>query len=227
MERQIKGQRQPKKPTASQLERRLANAVVLVEKTKDTQSIFFSDKGLRLTYNEDYAVIETGYHRHVFSSITASGYSRPYIYTSRFVNIALDPANDCTEANGDGSKFYSYAKLMRVLKEKEDKTEYNIAWFCDIWFSNIFAPLYEIDETEASMFLVYERYMHYIARNSFLLDEHKEDVTNKQFVEKVLELEKSFLEGVEESVILQAKTDEQRVEEEVAAMQEQNLEQGT
>lgn len=212
-----KGQKADKKPTNAQLQRRIQNAVVFVEKDNATKSIYFDDKGVRITITMDYAVIETGYHRHVFSAITANGVSRPYLYTRQFVDIALE--NDCIVTNDKGEQFRSYAKLFEVLKEKEDKTQYNICWFVDIWMFNIFEPLYEIDNTEASSFLVYERYMHNIARNSFLLDEHKEDVTNKQFVDAIIEKEKSFLEGVEDTVILKGKSDEERMKEELEALQ--------
>lgn len=215
--------RQTKKPTAAQLERRLNNAIIHIDKTKDTKSVYFDDKGLRLTVDatQGYALVETNYHRHVFSNITAQGYSRPFMYVMRFVDIALD--NDCTTKDENGDATRSLAKLFDVLKAKEDQTEYRIAWFCDIWFFNIFAPLYEIDETEAGSFLVYERYMHNIARQSFLLDEHKEDVTNKAFVNTVLDIEKSFLENLDESVIIKGRTDEERMQAEIDAMQEQDI----
>ena len=59
--------REQKKETKAQLERRIKQAVVFVEKDKDTKSVFFSDKGLRLTVTNDTAVVETGYHRHLFT----------------------------------------------------------------------------------------------------------------------------------------------------------------
>ena len=41
--------REQKKMTRGDLERRMNSAVVLIPKTKDTKSIWFDDKGLRLT----------------------------------------------------------------------------------------------------------------------------------------------------------------------------------
>jgi len=213
-----KGQKAEKKPTNAQLQRRIQNAVVFVEKDKDTKSIFFDDKGLRLTITIDYAIIETGAHRHVFDFITPFGnVSRPYIYTKRFVEIAEE--NDCVVEDKSGNKSRSYAKLFSTLKEKDDKSDYNMCWYIDKWFYNLFQPLYEIDETTAGTFLVYERYAHNVARQTFLLSEHKEDVTNMQFVNAIIENEKSFLDGIDESVILEAKTDEQRMKDEMDAIQ--------
>lgn len=206
------------KNTKGELERRIRNAVVLVPKTKDTKSIFFDDKILKLTVTDDFAVIETGFHRHVFNQITASGISRPYLYTKRFIEIALE--NDCTVMDAKGNISRSYAKLMETLKEKEDKTEYNICWFVDLWFMNIFQPLYGIDETESAAFLIYESYLHNIARNQILLSEKEKDITNLDFIKQEHELVNKYIEGMKEAVIFHKLTDEERKEQEIKALQE-------
>lgn len=221
--------KQAKKPTNGQLERRIKSAIIHVDKTKDTKVVYFDDKGLRLTVSEDYAIIATGAHQHVFNAITAGGVSRPYIYTKRFVEIALD--NDCTVKDENGNTVRSYAKLFSILKQKEDNKEYNLCWYIDLWLNNIFAPLYSIDETEISSFLIYEQFLHNIARTQIILGERKEDMTNLQFVDELISNEKKFLEGLKESVIIHKKTDEEQVNEEIDALQEisiqENQTQGT
>lgn len=212
-----KGQKEDKKPTNAQLSRRIQNAVVLVEKDKDTKSIFFDDKGVRLTITMDYAVIETGYHRHVFSAITSNGVSRPYLYTRQFVDIALE--NDCMVTNGKGEQIRSYAKLFEVLKEKDDKTQYNIATYFDWWAFVIYDGLYSIGEDEVSSWVVYFKYMCSIATNHILFEEHKEDVSNKQFVKRFVDLINEFTNGIGETTILHALSDEERMKEELEALQ--------
>lgn len=206
-----------KKPTNAQLQKRIANAIVHVDKTKDTQTIFFDDKGLRLTITEDYAIIETGYHRHVFNNFTSSGVCRPWLYTKRMIEIANE--NDCIVDGG-----HSYQRLMQVLKEKEDQSEYNIATYYDWWLMNIFAPIFSIGETEAECFLVYIDYMHNLARNSIFLEEHKDGLTNKQFVEKWLGLIRDFTKGMDEHEIFVPKTDEQIMQENIDAIQQEENE---
>jgi hypothetical protein len=209
---------QQKKPTNAQLQKRIANALIHIDKTKDTKSIFFCDKGLRLIVDNDYAIIETGYHRHVFNDFTAAGVSRSWLYTKRIIEIAN--ANDCNTDNG-----YSFAKLLETLKEKEDKSEYNIVVYFDWWLFNIFQPLFSIGETEAESFLVYEAFLHNVARNAILLEERNEDLTNKQFIDGVIKNIKEFTDGLEERIIMPKKTDEQMIQENIEAIREQENEQ--
>lgn len=211
------------KPTITQLENRIKRAVIMVDKTKDDKEVYFDDKGVRLFANDEYAIVSTLSHSHVFHKVTTSGVSRPWLYIQRVIEIAL--ANDCAVKDSRDNWTRSFSRLMDTLKEKEDKTEYNTCWYVNIYLFNIFAPLYEIDETATSAFLTYETYLHNIARNSFLLDEHTKDVTNKEFVDKVLELERSYMEEMESAVLLKAKSDEERIKEEIAAMSESQLEQ--
>lgn len=202
-----------KKTTKAQLEKRIANALIHVDKTKETQTIFFDDKGLRLSVNEDYCIIETGYHRHVFNNYTSEGVSRPWLYTKRIIEIANE--NDCKV--GDG---YSYQRLMDLLKGKEDKSDYNIATYIDWWLMNVFAPLYSIGENEAQAFMVYLDYMHNIAKNSILFEEHKDGLTNKQFIDKYIDLIRDFTKGIDERQVFVAKSDEDVMRENIEAMQQ-------
>ena len=212
-----------KKQTAAQLQRRLDKAVLHIDRTKNVRSVYFSDKGMRLTDCDDVVIIATGYHQHVFYKMTVSGFSRPCLYASRFIDFALE--NDCTVKDDKGNVSYSYTKLINVLKEKKDRTEYNIAVYCDWWFSIIFAPLYALDENAASQFNVYFTYMNHIATQHIFLSEHKDGMTNKQFVDEHDKLMKQFLENITEAPIFEPLSDEQRMKQEMEAMKEQEVEQ--
>ena len=71
---------QKKKPTNAQLQKRIENAIVFVPKTKDTISIFFSDKGVRLVAdNLDYLAAAI---KCIRNSSCASGMLNIYVAAS-------------------------------------------------------------------------------------------------------------------------------------------------
>jgi hypothetical protein len=207
-----------KKQTNAQLLRRIERAVVHIDLTKSTISTYFSDKGLRLTVTDDYAVIETGYHRHVFSKVSGMGISRPWLYTQRVIEIANENLDKIKTESG-----YSFAKLLEVLKEKENQAEYNIVVFWEWWVFNCFQPLFSIGESDAESFLVYETYVHNIARNAVILEEKKEDMTDKQFIDKVIKNMQEFTGHNEPRVIFHKKTDEEIIKENIDAVAEQEI----
>ena len=207
-----------KKETRASIERKIKNAVAFVPKDKGTISIFFSDKGVRLTSTMDSAVIAFGYSQTIYSNFTAAGISRPYLYTKRIIEISNENLKDIEVDGG-----YSYQRLLDVLNEKEDKSEYNIVTYFSWFLQNLFSPHFGIAEDEVSSFLVYEDYIHNIAKNSVLLSERNEDLTNKQFIDKVIANIKDFTDNLEESILLHKKTDEEIVKESIEAAQEQEL----
>lgn len=208
------------KPTNAQLQRRIANAVVHIDKDKSYQSVYWSDKGFRLETTDEYCVISTGFHRHIFNNFTSSGVSRPYLYTKRVIEIANENIKDIEVDGG-----YSFQRLLEVLKAKEDKSEYNIVTYYGWWCSVIFDGLYSISEDEVGSWLVYFKYINIVATNSILLEEHKKDVTNKQFVEQFISRIKEFTDNVDERVLFHALSDEERMKQEIEAIQQDEQEQ--
>lgn len=209
------------KLTNGQLLKRLKNAVVHIDKDKSYQSVYWSDKGLRLETTDEYCVISTGFHRHVFNAFnSAQGISRPYLYTKRVIEIANENLKDIEVDGG-----YSFQRLLGALKVKEDKSEYNIVTYYDWFVFNCFQPLYSIGESEVESFLVYETYLHNIARQAVLLSEKKEDMTNKQFFDEVIKNMQDFIKGVDERVIFHKMSDEEMAQANIEALAKNEQEQ--
>ena len=201
-----------KRPTNGQLQKRLERAVLHLDRTKNTKSIYWSDKGCRLTADDDYAIIAFGFSQTVYNNFTSAGISRPYLYTKRIIEIANE---NLKEIEVDGG--YSYQRLLDVLKEKEDKSEYNIVTYFSWFLQNLFSPQFGIAEDDVSSFLVYEDYIHNIAKNSILLSERNEDLTNKQFIDKMVANIKEFTDNLEETVLLHKKSDDELMKENMEA----------
>lgn len=211
---------QKKKPTNAQLQKRLERAVLHLDRTKDTQSIYWSDKGCKLTADDDYAIIAFGYSQTVFNNYNISGISRPWLYVKRIIEIANE-----NDANIKTESGYSFQKLLEVLKEKEDKSQYNICVYFEWYLMCLYSPQFSIGETEIESFLVYEDYIHNIARNVIMLSEKTEDMTNKQFIQKVFDNMKEFTDNLTENILFPKKTDEERVQEEIEATAQNEQEQ--
>jgi vacuolar-type H+-ATPase catalytic subunit A/Vma1 len=101
----------------------------------------------------------------------------------------------------------------------------NIVVYFDWWLMVIFDGLYSIGESEIESFLVYFKYIGIIATNSILLDEHKEDMTNKQFIQKFFDNIKDFTDNLTENILFPKKTDDERIKEEVEAIAQTEQEQ--
>jgi hypothetical protein len=211
-----------KKPTNAQLQKRLDRAIVLVDRTKETKEIFFSDRGLRLICNEDYAVVQTNYHKHVFTRWTTSGESKPYVYTGLVIDLAYQ--YNCILDDGK-EKVYSFDKLLNTLKEDKNNTlGYLVVYYYSMWLFNIFNPLYMIGENESTSFMTYVNYVFNVASNALILKEHTEDMTNKQFLDELLKNMKEFTSGLGERVLFKKMTDEEFVQQEMNATNEMEQE---
>ena len=208
--------------TKEQLQRRIDRAVIHIDRTKDTKEIYFDDKGLRLIVCDDFCIIATNFHRHVFNKLTSSGFSNPYLYTSLLVDMAFE--NDCTVKNEKGEITNSYVKLIKNLSEKEEQREYVIAMYFDWYLNNIYNPLYSIGEDSISAFLVNFKYLCNIALNHLLLSEHKDGMTNKQFVEEYKKLIDEYYSSIDERKVFEAISDEEAAKREMEAMAEQESE---
>lgn len=208
-----------KKPSKEQLENRVKNAVLFVPRDREYLSVYFKDKGLRLESTDDFAIVSTTSHSHIFHKITPSGVSRPYLYVKQMITFAMA----YTDASTDGR---SYAAMMERMKAKEDQSDYNVAWYVDKWLFNIFAPLYTIGEDYTSAFLVYESFLHNVARNDITLREHVSDVTNVEFMKELTQLLQEYAKDWEPQVVFEKMSDEERVQGIADAMKEQEQQMG-
>lgn len=209
-----------KKPTNAQLTKKIERAVLHIDRTKNTREVYFDDKGLRVTDCDDVVIVATNFHRHVYNKVTSSGYSRPALYLMRLLDIVEENLVGITTKDEKGNVRRSFTKLLEVLKAKEDQSEYVIVTYVGWFLFNIFQPLYSIAEDSLSNFRVYFEYLHNIAITSILLDEHKDGMTNLEFVKEYNKKMKEFLKGLEETQIFEALSDEERMKREVEAMNE-------
>lgn len=210
-----------KKPSKKQLEKSIDEALLFLKKDKPTyDTIYFSDKGVRIETQKDYCVISTMFHRHVFDAMTSNGWSRPYLFTLHVMRLAKEHLEDIATERG-----YSFSKLIGLFEGAEEtKDKHIVLSIYERWLYNIFAPLYRIDETAASSFLVFLDFAENISKNMICFEEKKEDLTNLQFIEKHLTNLKAYTKDMGEYVVFEKLTDEERGKRELAALHENSNE---
>ena len=69
------------------------------------------------------------------------------------------------------------------------------------------------------------KYLNHIATQHIFLEEHKDGMTNKEFIEEYNKLMAQFLENITEAPIFEPLSDEQRMQAEIEALNEQEMEQ--
>ena len=76
----------------------------------------------------------------------------------------------------------------------------------------------------AESFIVYEQYIHNIARNQTILSEKAEGMTNKEYINGIIELIHKFTDDLDEQVMYPKKSEEEKNAENADAMQQHEQE---
>ena len=115
-----KGQKAEKKPTNAQLQRRIDNAIIHMERTKDTREVYFDDRNIRVIVNEDMALLSNGVYSTTFQRYFFGGESNQYACLALLVDCATKYEPKIITQDKKGNKFRSFALLSKVMQEKND-----------------------------------------------------------------------------------------------------------
>ena len=95
-----------KKPTKKQLEKKLNEATVFVDKAE--KSIYLADIGVGIYITKFQTVLSTDFHRHVWENINSVGYSGVYRFLNAFVDICLNNLGDITYKDKNNNIYRQY-----------------------------------------------------------------------------------------------------------------------
>ena len=101
-----------KKPTKKQLEKKLNEATVFVDKAE--KSIYLTDIGVGIYITKFQTVLSTNFHRHVWENINSVGYSGVYRFLNSFVDICLNNLGDITYKDKNNNIYYCFGKLTEI-----------------------------------------------------------------------------------------------------------------
>lgn len=214
-----------KKPTVKQMQNRLKNAILHIDRTKGTKQIFFDDRALRIVVNEDWACIGSGIYTCSFNAISPNGISIQYTFLKRFLEVALKNEDKFITRDEKGDVLRSYALFLKTLEKayndgNDNENEYLWVWYVDKWIYNYECQLASLGESPAQSFATFEKYIHNIACNHVFLSEKTDDMTNQQYVAKVIEKMQEYMKGIKENIIFEKQTDEEKQKAEIVALQE-------
>lgn len=161
-----------KKPSKSQLEALLNDEVFVVRGKKHAKFACLTDRGISLTVTDDFAIVSTNFHRTIFNVATGSGYSKPYLFVTMFVDIVHKYAEKIAKDKANPYDV-SLSELMALEMESEDKAMIEKV---NRWFDILIEPLYAIGETVIENFSLYMGRWSLLARQNAMLNVTGEDL---------------------------------------------------
>lgn len=169
-------------PTKAQLQKRIDNSVLMINKGQHYKAFHFDDMGYTVHVCSDYAVISTPFHHTVFKYYPNEevSYNNPYIYFNIFVDIANKYKDKIQDKNVNGEVIYSLHKLKN-LTEVED-AEKIIIDKIETYFYLLFDPMYLLGNTDFdSANMLVRLICFYAYKNAFLFAEEGDIKNNELF----------------------------------------------
>lgn len=218
----MKGFKEEKKPTSAQLERRLKNAIIHMDKTKDTKEVYFDDRGMRVVVNEDMAFISNSVYTTVFNRIYTNGETNHYLCLKNLVELAEKYQDKIIVKDDKGNTYRSYGLLNKVVEEKKDEGR-TWLFIMDKWLYNYetnitLAPRADFDNV--TFFVTYEKFIHSICCNKIIGGEHKEAMSNKEYLRAIANELLAIAENEKEQPMFVPLSDEEREKREMEAIKE-------
>lgn len=213
--------------TKEQLQRRLDKAVLHIDRTKEFKSCYFADRGLRITVEEDVALVGRQSYVLMFEKVVAGGYSRIYMLLSNMVDMAN--RYDCTAKDAKGEQYMSYYKLREILSgDAGAKIDYNVFVIFTAWFDVLQSTLFLSPESPEEMFALNGIYALNTIVHGAVSKPYEKDMTSNELWG---EIQKDISEYVgsmgDDYVVLKHKTDEEKEKELSEVLNEMQIDEQT
>jgi len=171
----------------AQLENRIKNAQLIVDKGADYKAFFFGDRGIGIYVCEDYTITSTLFHQHVWHNVTSAGFSNPYAFLKRFVEIANDNKDSITLKDKEGNPYYSIDKLVSLAPLSEE--EHLICVMCDRFICINESAVYDIGNDSVTVSALMLEYMHFLAKaNAYMSIEENNTCTGLDLTSKYISI---------------------------------------
>jgi len=167
-----------KKPTKKQLEKKLNEATVFVDKAE--KSIYLADIGVGIYITKFQTVLSTDFHRHVWENINSAGYSGVYMYINSFLDIALSHLDDIKGKTDKGELYYSFGKLKGCSLLENEKAIINKV---EMFIYSVNDGLYSIgSNNDATGIMLYLDYLYTMSKAALVSELPNENILVNTFV---------------------------------------------
>ena len=216
---------QEKKLTNAQLQKRLKNAVLHIDKTKAYRAVMFADRNLKIEIEDDVAIISRLSYSLCFNKVVASGYSRVYMILANVVDMVK--RYDCIKENDKVGKFTSYWKLWDAVREKEaEQGDLGVLTIFSVWFDVLQSTLFLCPEKADETFALNTIYVLNTYVHGVLAKPYDKDMTNKELMIEIANEVNEYIAQMGDGYLVLHKETKEEQEQAVAdALAEEQVEQ--
>lgn len=182
-----------KKATRAELEKRIKNAQLIIDKGKNYKAFYFADRGIGIYICQDYVVSTTNFHQHVWNRINSAGYNSTCLILESLVDIANTHAEEIQDKNEKGEIYYSLDKL-RIL-DTLTETEKIIIQMVEKWLYLINDSIHSLSNNPILYGSNNIKYFTWHAlQNAFINNENK-DVSYNDLIDRYLAYQAFLFSG--------------------------------
>ena len=182
-----------KKATRGELEKRIKNAQLIVDKGKNYKAFYFADRGIGIYICQDYIVSTTNFHQHVWNRIDAMGYNTTCLMLESLVDIANAHSEEIQDKNEKGEVYYSLDKLKLV--ETLTETEKIIIQMTEKWLYVINTSNHTLSNNPIDYGGNSIKYFSWHALCNAFLNNDNKDISYFDLIDRYLAYEAFLLSG--------------------------------
>jgi len=173
-----------KKITKAQLEKRIKNAQLIVDKGSAYKAIYFADRGIGIYICKDYVIVSSNFHQHVWNKVIGTGYNKPCLYLEQMVDIANAHIDEISDKNPKDEVFYSLTKLMSISSLSND--EKLLLTLVERYIYVINDGIYCIGNEPQDITNLMLQYLCWLAKSNIFVGDRDEDILRNEFYNKFI-----------------------------------------
>lgn len=172
------------KPSKAQLEKELNSAILIIEKGNDYKAFRFSDIGINIQVCKDFTIMSTNFHQNIWNNVIPTGYSNTYTFLGLICDVANKNKAEIVVKNSKGEVEYHFNKLKAI--STLDDSDRALLHIFEMWVYTLNDTPFMIGSGKVEMSNLSASYILWLAKNSVIFNERKEDLTKNDFYNNLI-----------------------------------------